>query len=291
MDLESLQPHLFEEFNHILRSDRMSHAYLFSGDFASLDFALYLAKSRFCEHFQDGLPCGKCRECVLIAENEFSDVKQIKPTGQVIKTDTIRDLLRDFSRSGFESQSQVFIIQDCDKMHPNAANSLLKFIEEPQSSSYMILLTSDESKVLPTIKSRTQVIRFPKNEALLRKQAEEAGVLKTQAEILVALAKTPQHLEKLIQDKKVEELLQASERFVATLFKDMDRAYLEVNELVKLAPEKSEQELAFQLLTLYLSKHLERKQTLVYLEKAYQAQQMWKSNVSFQNVLEYMVVS
>lgn len=171
MDLESLQPHLFEEFNHILRSDRMSHAYLFSGDFASLDFALYLAKSRFCEHFQDGLPCGKCRECVLIAENEFSDVKQIKPTGQVIKTDTIRDLLRDFSRSGFESQSQVFIIQDCDKMHPNAANSLLKFIEEPQSSSYMILLTSDESKVLPTIKSRTQVIRFPKNEALLRKQA------------------------------------------------------------------------------------------------------------------------
>ena len=56
MDLESLQPHLFEEFNHILRSDRMSHAYLFSGDFASLDFALYLAKSRFCEHFQDGLP-------------------------------------------------------------------------------------------------------------------------------------------------------------------------------------------------------------------------------------------
>ena len=122
-------------------------------------------------------------------------------------------------------------------MHPNAANSLLKFIEEPQSSSYMILLTSDESKVLPTVKSRTQVIRFPKNEALLRKQAEEAGVLKTQAEILVALAKTPQHLEKLIQDKKVEELLQASERFVATLFKDTDTAYLEVNELVKLAPE------------------------------------------------------
>lgn len=178
MELEHLQPQLFKEFNQILKSDRMNHAYLFSGDFASFDFALYLAKSRFCENLQDGLPCGECRECQLIAENEFSDVKIVKPSGQVIKTDTIRELMRDFSRSGFEGKSQVFIIQDCEKMHVNAANSLLKFIEEPQSSSYMILLTSDENKVLPTIKSRTQIFRFPKNKPLLIEQAEKAGVLK-----------------------------------------------------------------------------------------------------------------
>ena len=59
MDLECLQPQLFKDFNQILKSDRMNHAYLFSGDFASFDFALYLAKSRFCENLHDGRPCGK----------------------------------------------------------------------------------------------------------------------------------------------------------------------------------------------------------------------------------------
>lgn len=291
MELEHLQPQLFKEFNHILKSDRMNHAYLFSGDFANFDFALYLAKSRFCENLQDGLPCGKCRECQLIAENEFSDVKIVKPSGQVIKTDTIRELMRDFSRSGFEGKSQVFIIQDCEKMHVNAANSLLKFIEEPQSSSYMILLTSDENKVLPTIKSRTQIFRFPKNKPLLIEQAEKAGVLKTQAEILAELAKTPKHLDELMQDKKILDVIQTCERFVTVLFKEKMLAYLETGRLVQVALEKSDQELVFQLLPLFLAKQFNQKESLVYLEKSYKAQQMWKSNVSFQNALEYMVIS
>lgn len=291
MELEHLQPQLFKEFNQILRSDRMNHAYLFSGDFASFDFALYLAKSRFCENLQDGLPCGKCRECQLIAENEFSDVKIVKPSGQVIKTDMIRELMRDFSRSGFEGKSQVFIIQDCEKMHVNAANSLLKFIEEPQSSSYMILLTSDENKVLPTIKSRTQIFRFPKNKPLLIEQAEKAGVLKTQAEILAELAKTPKHLDELMQDKKILDVIQTCERFVTVLFKEKMLAYLETGRLVQVALEKSDQELVFQLLPLFLAKQFNQKESLVYLEKSYKAQQMWKSNVSFQNALEYMVIS
>lgn len=291
MELEYLQPQLFKEFNQILKSDRMNHAYLFSGDFASFDFALYLAKSRFCENLQDGLPCGECRECQLIAENEFSDVKIVKPSGQVIKTDTIRELMRDFSRSGFEGKSQVFIIQDCEKMHVNAANSLLKFIEEPQSSSYMILLTSDENKVLPTIKSRTQIFRFPKNKPLLIEQAEKAGVLKTQAEILAELAKTPKHLDELMQDKKILDVIQTCERFVTVLFKEKMLAYLETGRLVQVALEKSDQELVFQLLPLFLAKQFNQKESLVYLEKSYKAQQMWKSNVSFQNALEYMVIS
>lgn len=291
MELEHLQPQLFKEFNQILKSDRMNHAYLFSGDFASFDFALYLAKSRFCENLQNGLPCEKCRECQLIAENEFSDVKIVKPSGQVIKTDTIRELMRDFSRSGFEGKSQVFIIQDCEKMHVNAANSLLKFIEEPQSSSYMILLTSDENKVLPTIKSRTQIFRFPKNKPLLIEQAEKAGVLKTQAEILAELAKTPKHLDELMQDKKILDVIQTCERFVTVLFKEKMLAYLETGRLVQVALEKSDQELVFQLLPLFLAKQFNQKESLVYLEKSYKAQQMWKSNVSFQNALEYMVIS
>ena len=148
MGLEKLQPKIFQEFQRILQSGKLSHAYLFSGDFASFEMAVLLAQSRFCDSPIDALPCGQCRSCRLIAENDFSDVKVIEPEGQMIKTATIRDLLREFSSSGFEGQSQVFIIRDADKMHTNAANSLLKFIEEPQSDTYMILLTQDESRIL-----------------------------------------------------------------------------------------------------------------------------------------------
>lgn len=291
MDVEHLQPQRYEEFKHILQTDRMSHAYLFIGDFASLEMAFLLAKSRFCENKIAGIPCGNCRECKLIARGEFSDVKLVKPEGQMIKTDVIRELMRDFSRSGVEGKSQVFIIEDCDKMHVNAANSLLKFIEEPQSSSYMILLTSDENKVLPTIRSRTQIFRFPKNKQFLMDEALKAGILISQAEILVELAKNPSHLMELIAAKKNLTLIELCQHFVETLFRDKLQAYLETGLLVQAATDKTEQDLIFQLLSILLGKQLHHQLSLDYLEKVYQAQRMWRSNVSFQNAIEYMVIA
>lgn len=287
MDLKRTQPKLLEKFNTILQSDRMSHAYLFSGNFASLDMALYLAQSQFCENRQSGLPCQECRACRLIANGEFSDVKIIEPQGQLIKTETIKELTKDFSRSGFEGKSQVFIIKDCEKMHVNAANSLLKFIEEPQSSSYVILLTNDENNVLPTIKSRTQIFRFPKQLDMLVHQAEQAGLLKSQASLLAQVADDPKHLEILLTNKKLLDYLNLSQQFVTTLAKDRQTAYLEVSRLTSQVVDKNDQAFVFQWLTIMLAKEGQ----LYDLENTYRAQQMWKSNVSFQNSLEYMVLS
>ena len=87
------------------------------------------------------MPCEKCRNCKLIEQEEFSDVTLIKPVNQVIKTERIRELVGQFSQAGIESQQQVFIIEQAEKMHPNAANSLLKVIEEPQSDVYIFFLT------------------------------------------------------------------------------------------------------------------------------------------------------
>ena len=92
-------------------------------------------------------------------------------------------------------------------------------------------------------------------------------------------------------DKKILDLLQTTERFISILFNDKATAYLETGHLVQAALEKSEQELVFQLLPLFLAKQFNQKESLTYLEKSYRAQQMWRSNVSFQNVLEYMVIS
>ena len=176
MKLAESQSKLFEEFSQIIRENRLSHAYLFSGDFGSLDMAIWLAQSRFCVTPENGLPCGHCRPCRLIAQGDFSDVKLVEPQGQIIKTDTIRQLTREFSQSSFEGQAQVFIIRDADKMHVNAANSLLKFIEEPQSQIYIFLLTADDSRMLPTIKSRATLL-FSKESGLSGRIAAEGRLV------------------------------------------------------------------------------------------------------------------
>lgn len=175
-------------------------------------------------------------------------------------------------------------------MHVNAANSLLKYIEEPQGEAYIFLLTNDDNKVLPTIKSRTQVFQFPKNEAYLYQLAQEKGLLNHQAKLVAKLATNTSHLERLLQTSKLLELITQAERFVSIWLKDQLQAYLALNRLVQLATEKEEQDLVLTLLTLLLAR--ERAQTpLTQLEAVYQARLMWQSNVNFQNTLEYMVMS
>ncbi|MGT2834647.1 DNA polymerase III subunit delta' [Streptococcus hyointestinalis] len=290
-ELEQLQPQLFQQFKTILQTNRLSHAYLFSGGFASFEMALFLAQSRFCDNLQDKLPCGICRSCRLISQVEFSDVKLVAPSGNSIKTETIRNLIKEFSSSGFEGENQVFIIKDCEKMHVNAANSLLKVIEEPQSSVLIILLTSDESKVLATIKSRTQVFHFPKNQAYLEHMAEQKGFLKSQAYLLASVAKDSADLEQLMANNQSLALINECQEFVDMLLKNRNQAYLELSRLVALASDKSEQELAYQFLTLILAKHLNEKAARELLEGLHQSYDMWRKNVSFQNALEYMVLS
>lgn len=152
--------------------------------------AIWLAQSRFCLTPEDGLPCSHCRPCRLIAQGDFSDVKLVEPQGQIIKTDIIRQLTkRVYANRVSRAMAQVFIIRDADKMHVNPANSLLKFIEEPQSQIYIFLLTADDSRILPTIKSRAQLFYFPKNKAYLEDLLQREGLLLTQAKVLAGFAK------------------------------------------------------------------------------------------------------
>ena len=129
-DLQQSQPSLFEQFQHILEQGRLSHAYLFTGAFGSFEMAQILSQSLFCENKQGVWPCQSCRPCRLIAEEDFSDVTVVRPVNNIIKTDRVRELVRNFSQSGLEGSRQVFIICDADRMHVNAANSLLKFFEK-----------------------------------------------------------------------------------------------------------------------------------------------------------------
>ena len=289
-ELKELQPKIVDRFERILEQDKLNHAYLFTGNFASFDLAQKLAQSRFCQDKMGVWPCGECRSCRLIDEEDFSDVTVVRPQNQIIKTERIRELLKNFSQSGVEGNEQVFIICEADKMHLNAANSLLKMIEEPQSEVYIFLLTSDENLILPTIKSRTQVFHFPKNEDYLVAKLEESGLLKDQAQLLAAYSQTLEEAQNLQTSKFFFDVTQVCQRFVDLCLAKNDLAFLQVARLSSLADDKEKQDQIFRILEILFSQHIEKESGRTSLDRLFQSRKMWRANVSFQNALEYMII-
>ncbi|NMD83975.1 DNA polymerase III subunit delta' [Streptococcus sp. WB01_FAA12] len=288
--LKAWQPDQFDRFVRILEQDQLNHAYLFSGFFGSLEMVQFLAKSLFCTDKVGVLPCEKCRNCKLIEQEEFPDVTLIKPVNQVIKTERIRELVGQFSQAGIESQQQVFIIEQAEKMHPNAANSLLKVIEEPQSEVYIFFLTSDEEKILPTIRSRTQIFHFKKQEEKLIHQLEQAGLVKKKATLLAQFCQSRAEAEKLANQASFWTIVDESERLLTWLVAKKKESYLQVAKLASLADDKEKQDQVLRILEVLCGQELLQARIRQILQDLLEARKMWQANVSFQNAMEYLVL-
>ena len=288
--LKAWQPDQFDRFVRILEQDQLNHAYLFSGFFGSLEMAHFLAKSLFCTDKVGVLPCEKCRNCKLIEQEEFPDVTLIKPINQVIKTERIRELVGQFSQAGIESQQQVFIIEQAEKMHPNAANSLLKVIEEPQSEVYIFFLTSDEEKILPTIRSRTQIFHFKKQEEKLILFLEQMGLVKKKATLLAQFSQSRAEAEKLANQASFWTLVDESERLLTWLVAKKKESYLQVAKLANLADDKEKQDQVLRILEVLCGQDILQARVRVILQDLLEARKMWQANVSFQNAMEYLVL-
>lgn len=289
-ELKAWQPDQFDRFVRILEQDQLNHVYLFSGFFGSLEMAQFLAKSLFCTDKVGVLPCEKCRNCKLIEQEEFPDVTLIKPVNQVIKTERIRELVGQFSQAGIESQQQIFIIEQAEKMHPNAANSLLKVIEEPQSEVYIFFLTSDEEKMLPTIRSRTQIFHFKKQEEKLILLLEQMGLVKKKATLLAQFCQSRAEAEKLVNQASFWTLVDESERLLTWLLAKKKESYLQVAKLASLADDKEKQDQVLRILEVLCGQDLLQARIRQILQDLLEARKMWQANVSFQNAMEYLVL-
>ena len=288
--LRAYQPLQFERFVHILEQGQLNHAYLFSGNFGSLEMALFLSKSLFCSEKTGIFPCEKCRNCKLIEQEEFPDVTIIKPLNQVIKTERIRELVGQFAQSGIENQRQVFIIEQAEKMHVNAANSLLKVIEEPQSEIYIFFLTDDEEQMLPTIRSRTQIFQFKKQVSTLMSQLEEDGLVKNKAKLLAQFSQSQAEADKLVHQAGFWTLVDESERLFSWLLASKKESYLQVAKLTSLADEKEKQDQVLRILEVLAGQEVLNVSARNILKNLVQTRKMWRANVSFQNALEYLVL-
>lgn len=280
MKIAEVQPRLFEHFQKLLKHQQLSHAYLFVGGFGNYDMAMWLAKGVFCEKMD--APCGNCRICKLIDRNEFSELQIIEPDGQMIRVDQVRELLANFASTGFESTKKVVIIKEAEKMGMNAANALLKTIEEPESEVYIFLLAENESLLLPTIQSRAQKVVFPKDEIYLSNFLQQMGLLKTEAELLAAITNSTDEAKALAESSWYLPASKVLANFVEVIQSSNELAFLKVIELLPHFEGKKEQSVAFEILLILFN----QVQATNFTIKTFKAEKMWRANVRFQSCLE-----
>jgi len=106
--------------------------------------------------------CGECRECQLIETRQHPDIHWLEPKGASgsIKIEDIRAINEKINLKPFQSKRKVFIIQDAQRMGLEAANSLLKTLEEPPQNASLVLISKSVAELLPTIVSRCKLLRF-----------------------------------------------------------------------------------------------------------------------------------
>lgn len=165
-----------------LKTGRLSPVYLFSGPegVGKKLTAKTLAQAANCLE-QESDACGHCLSCVKIDKQEHPDFhlldqfSQESPASEALKIEAVRQLQRDIYLKPYEARKKVFLIDNAHNLTAEAANALLKVLEEPPRESLIILITAYPNRVFKTILSRCRTIKFSclarsKLEELLRKE-------------------------------------------------------------------------------------------------------------------------
>ena len=185
--LATYQPIIQKTFLNALENKKLSHAYLLSGSIGMplKETAIYLAKSILCDD-PTPMACNKCMTCVRIDEGNYADLMVFDGENGKIKKGDIEKITTNFDKTALEDKGiMVYVLHLVETMTPIAVNSLLKFLEEPGKNIFAFLTTENETRVLPTIISRTQVLRFREiSRNKIINDALEIGVNPEDAELL-----------------------------------------------------------------------------------------------------------
>lgn len=149
-----------ESLEEAINSNNISHSYIFTG-------IQGIGKRLFAREYAKNIMCinsGKCNEecdsCLKFNSNSNTDFQEIEPDGKSIKIEQIRKMQEHISKKPIISNRKVYIINDAEQMTEEAQNCLLKTLEEPPQYAVIILIASNENKLLATIKSRCVTIKF-----------------------------------------------------------------------------------------------------------------------------------
>lgn len=170
------QPVAYKILKNSIINNKVSHAYIIesNGYSKSFDLARSFAKYLLCPNsYTNKEKCLNCNQCTSIDNNDYIELKIIEADGQWIKKSQLDELQIDFSKKSVLGNKKIYIIKDADKLNASSANSLLKFLEEPEEGIIAILLADNIYQMIGTIVSRCQLISLKPNKTLEGKSTTE----------------------------------------------------------------------------------------------------------------------
>jgi DNA polymerase III subunit gamma/tau len=149
------QPHVVRALVNALTTDRLHHAYLFSGTrgVGKTTVARILARCLNCETGVTATPCGECRSCMEIAEGRHLDLIEVDAASRT-RVDDTRELLDNVSYAPVSGRFKVYLIDEVHMLSEKSFNALLKTLEEPPPHVKFLLATTDPQKLPVTVLSR-----------------------------------------------------------------------------------------------------------------------------------------
>ena len=195
-DYQKDQPIIYKILKNQIINEKNSHAYLFetSGYYDSQNFIKGFIKSLLCPNkYLNKEKCKNCHQCEVIDSGNFPEIKIINPDGLWIKKEQLQELQSEFNEKAIIGTKRIYIINGAEKLNKSAANSILKFLEEPEGNIVAILLTDNAYGVLETIRSRCQILRL--KESNIKKENNEIENIKKILNIE-------------IEDEKIEKIIE-----------------------------------------------------------------------------------
>lgn len=254
-DIGTFPTNIADRFQTAIEQNELAHAYLLVGPSGAgkTQLAQWVAMRLFCKHVdENGQPDGTCEECQRIINHLHPDVLTIAPDGRQIKVDQIRFLKSEFSKSAVEGNQKVFIIQDADKMTVSAANSLLKFLEEPASDFVAFLITTNKGAILPTVQSRAQIVEFaPLSFDKFKQQLVDQGVDADVINLAASLTNSLDDVMTLLEDEWLEKAQNAVAKWFKLTAKADMQAFISVSQdIMPVVKDRNQQQTIFDMIML-----------------------------------------
>ncbi|MBN6048527.1 DNA polymerase III subunit delta [Lactobacillus helveticus] len=282
IDISNIGTKQAEFLKRAYQQKKLAHSYLFvdSDETRALNTAYWLACLFNCTG--KNKPDGTCQNCKQILSGNHPDVLLVEPEGkQTLGIDQVRPLKEELAKSPVESSRRFFFINEAQKMTLSAANGLLNLLEEPIAPVVTILITNNSDQILPTVRSRTQIINFDNGEKLTGKTALllENGFSKNEIEELGNLDKLDQSIKYFYQ-----EMLEHNSLALVSAHK--------LSESAKLVSEQRYILVKLKLLAEHdLTDSLKMSIAARMLDNLVEIDKMRLSNVNFRNSLDYLALN
>jgi len=190
-----------------VRQKTPAHTYLFLGPAGAgkTTTAIEFAKALNCEKPLDGDACGVCARCQAIARGNATDVRVWEPEGKNTKIDQMREMRDHSNFRPLKGPWKINIVEQGDTLNEDSANCILKLLEEPPDYLVNILLYRNGAAVLPTIRSRAQLVRFNQANSgeLASRLVEDFGLDEDRAQFMATFSQgCPGAAIRLLQDSE-----------------------------------------------------------------------------------------